>query len=240
MINKFRIRRLLPCLLPSIILLAISLSGPRAEPVKTGDSPFVFQSAADRQKNSNSSLIRYDFGTTTQLDDKYAEHGIEHTFILVNHSAKEITITEIKPGDICVKKNYATNGLHNQDRIGMSDYGLFPDILDLPLRVPPEGKVKIFVSIDPIDIFTGPVLEFADVMVQDQTAPAATLQMSGVLQSGISFSKSVLDFHQVPAGKSATQLISITLDRRLHRFTSNDLRLKVVSNNPDIQVGVVA
>ena len=228
--------RLSPCLLFGAVLLATSHLGLRAEPVTSVESPFVFQSTADQQKHSNTGTIRYDFGTTTQLDDKYAEHGIEHTFIFVNHSAKAITITEIKPGDICVKKNYVTDGLHNQDRIGTFDYGLFPDILDLPLRVPPEGSVKIFVSIDPIDVFTGPVLQFVDVMVQGQTAPAATLQMLGVLQSGISFSKSILDFHRVAAGKSASQLISITLDRRLHRYTGENLRLKVVSNNPDIHI----
>lgn len=181
-------------------------------------------------------IIHYDFGVTSALDDKYAEHGIEHTFALVNRSQKDITITELKPSCICIKKSYLTDGQHNQDVIGTSDYGLFPDELKLPMTVAPGTQVKIFVSIDPLSVFPGSVFQSVDVMVQGSDKPLATLQMAGILQSGINFSAPTLDFQKVSAGKAASLSLTVTLDRRLHRSTADNMVIKAISNNSDIVV----
>ena len=196
-------------------------------PVVRADAPassLVFQTVGGTAQKANPSVIRYDFGTTTQLDDKYALHGIEHTFVLTNSTSQPVTIRELKPSDICIDKDYVTDERHTQTLQNDINTGeVFPDTLDLPIKVAPGAQVKVFVSIDPMDVFPGPVLQSVDVMIQGLTQPAATLQMSGILQSGISFSSPVLDFGQIPAGKGAILPLSITLDRRLHRSLPNSI-----------------
>ena len=198
---------------------------------------FVFKAVNDQQKSINPSAIQYNFGTTTQLDDKYVTHGVEHIFVLSNTSAKAITITDLEPNSICINKNYVTNGRHDQVRqMDITDDEIFPDILPLPTTVAPGSQVSIFVSIDPSDVFSGPVTQSVNVMVQDQASPAAILIMSGTLQNGIAFSPSVLNFHEVTAGSGASLALSVTLDRRLHRHLPFSLDLRLVSNNPDILI----
>ena len=51
---------------------------------------FVFKSVNDQQRGTNPCAIQYDFGTTTQLDNKYMTHGIEHIFVLSNTSADSV------------------------------------------------------------------------------------------------------------------------------------------------------
>ncbi len=202
----------------------------------SSEDTFTFQSLVRDKPEIHSGVIRFDFGTTTPLDDKYAQHGIEHTFTLINNSSRVVSITELKPISICVKKFYLTDGQHTQGSVSQYDYGLYPDILTLPAQIAPGAQIKVFVSIDPMSVFTGVVDQSVEVMVQGQEKPAAVLEMSGVLQSGISFSSSTLNFGRVPAGKKVSLFMTITLDRRLHRFLPDNVRLKVISNNGDIQV----
>lgn len=195
-----------------------------------------FRSLGDIESKAETGMILYDFGKTSVLDDKYAFHGIEHTFVLTNPTSHTVTINELKPSCICIDKDYITDDQHTQTLKIDEIQGVFPDVIDLPLTVTPGGQVKVFVSIDPQSIFPGHVLQSVDVMVQGQEKPAATLQISGLLQSGVSFSQDLLDFHKVTAGKVASILVSITLDRRIHRFLPDDIILEASSNNADISV----
>ena len=188
----------------------------------------------------NGKVIRFDFGTLSSLDDKYTEHGIEHTFVLNNSSSQEVTISELKPSCICIHKAYITDGNHTQTRQIDEIQGiLLPDVVSLPIKVMPKEQVKFFVSLDPFSVFPGPVLQSVDVMIQGQTSPITTLEMAGVLQSGIDFSTSVLNFHQIKSGKGASALLFLTLDRRLHRSLPDDVILRLISNNPDISVRLI-
>ncbi len=168
------------------------------------------------------------------------DQGIEHTFVLTNSSSKEIIISELKPNCICIHKAYITNGRHDQTlQIDESQGIILPDIVSLPIKVMPKEQVKIFVSLDPFSVFPGPVLQSVDVMIQGQTSPVATLEMAGGLQSGIKFSTSVLNFHQIKSGIGMSALLFLTLDRRLHRSLPDNLILRLISNNPDISVRLI-
>lgn len=222
-----------PLLVTTLCLLVFACFGSW---LKWPAAPSTQMASVDAAPANHPNIIHYDFGVTTALDDNYGQHGIEHTFTLANRSQQDITITELKPSCICIKKSYLTDGQHNQDVIGTSDYGLFPDELKLPMTVAPGTQVKIFVSIDPLSVFPGSVFQSVDVIVQGSDKPFATLQMSGILKSGINFSAPTLDFQKVSAGKAASLSLTVTLDRRLHRSTADDMIIKALSNNSDIVV----
>lgn len=168
---------------------------------------------------SSLSVASHDCGIVSLLDPLLPGEYIEHVFVLQNPNKVPITVEELQRSDICIVSRI----------IGDSPK-------QFPLTLAPEAQVQILVGIDPSLTLPGVLRKSVKIMVKGEEAPAATLEMRGIVSSGISLSPSVLDFKNPLAGSGATALLTVSIDSRLPNFLPPGAMIELVSSNPDVQI----
>ena len=140
----------------------------------------------------SSDVARFEFGRISIFNDK----PIEHTFTLRNDNAEPLRLELLRPSCGCTT---ALVGGRPGD-----------DVRDVV--APPKGEILIRVSVDPAHLSPGEVEKSVFVLVRGQSEPAATLIMSGTLQSGATFQPAAIDFGNVVFGHESVQKIRVDLD----------------------------
>lgn len=202
-----------------LCLTLICLSAVRADPPVSTPVPKPAAAplgltvlAGEGTENPVSTLARYSFGDASVLSTT----PIKHTFRLRNDSAAPVTLERLQASCGCTS---AVAG------------GTSPKTP--PFVVASGEEVQINVSVDPTHLAPGNAFKDVWVFLQGQAAPAATLEMVGMVQPAASFSPTVADFGRVSAQNAKSILLTVTLDPRLSK-TGKPPHL--VSSDPNISI----
>jgi hypothetical protein len=158
--------------------------------------------------------IKFDFGAVSLVSSTIAKHS----FILKNENKTPLTIRLIAPNCDCV--SVATEGSKT-----------------LPVTVAPGEKISIDSSVDLTRLYPGLFNKLIYVFVKEQTAPAATIELTGSIKAGVAYSSDVAEFGTVMYGDQPSQEIAARVDKRV--VADLDL-LKAKSTNPDITIEKVS
>ncbi len=106
----------------------------------------------------------------------------------------------------------------------------------LPLMLAPGQTAKVRVTLDLAGLPPGPVSKSVWVYTKGQTAPAATLTMTGMLIPAARLAPASLDFGQPALGGSPTVPLTVTWNKAALPTGS---RCRLVSTNPEVSVTLV-
>ena len=163
---------------------------------------------------STSASTLFQFGTVSLLDMPYADHD----FVYTNTGTTPAVIERLQPSCHCTSALIASDSS--------------PDGATLPYTVAPGASVKIHASINLGMDPSGPVSRTVSVYLQGENEPTAIYTLSGTVEPDAEFTPPVLNFGKVPAGKSNTIAVLVSIDSRLipHDYP------KVVSDNPGLVI----
>ena len=136
---------------------------------------------------------QFDFGQVNALKTP----RLEHTFVLRNDNKAPVVLSRLQPSCGCTSAV-----LENKAQT-------------LPYTLNPGQTTRIYVSIDPSHLGFASFYKTVSVFVSKQAAPAAELELQGMVASGVSFAPSLLDFGIVPAGVERSLMLMASFDNRL-------------------------
>lgn len=96
------------------------------------------------------------------------------------------------------------------------------------------GDIAVRVAVDPSHLSSGHISKSVLVYIKGQAAPAATLEMTGTVESGIDVKPDRVDFGVVPAGVSRECVLDVTLAPEL-AVTS----LSLVAHAPGVTISAL-
>lgn len=173
---------------------------------------YLTASAQTRSGSSRPDRASYNFGQISTQKPAF----ITHLFVLRNDTKSPITVDHLQPSCGCTTASL-------QGKEGQP----------VPTRIAPGEEAQVRVTVDPSHLVAGPIQKSVLVFVKDQVAPAATLQMSGVLQPEALFAPSTLDFGRVPAGGERSLPLSVTISSQL---LASGAQPRLVCSIPDLQI----
>jgi hypothetical protein len=149
--------------------------------------------------------------------------GIRHTFVLKNNSKSRVTIVGFKQDCDCVRAEVVTKN----------------DLKPFPATVEAGGQISIVMALDKEILSAGPVSISIKLYGKDAKATLATLTMKGVLDSGLNFSNSNINFGEVVASSAASRELTLNIGRGVPLLLPPGEGLRLVSTNPYVKVQIV-
>jgi len=154
----------------------------------------------------------YDFGRV----NRGKTLPIQHIFVLRNDNKTSLTLTGLKTSCGCT---------HGE---------VLPAVGGKDVVIAPGEQVRVLVSTDPQRVRLGSTINAVLVMVKEQAAPAAFLEMKGVMSTGVSFVPTTLDFGNFSRGAEPSLPLIALVDGDLGAMLPN---FHLRSTNSDIVVG---
>ncbi len=107
----------------------------------------------------------------------------------------------------------------------------------LPLTLKPDAKVSLVVSINPKEMFPGPISKSVTLYARGQSTPLAVFGITGDLQPAAVFIPAVLQVGTVKVGQLASFPLTVLLDKRL---VKNGEAPHLISYDSRVQVEAVS
>lgn len=168
--------------------------------VAAGDAPLApaAQTAASSPtivvltQKPQSTNATYDFGRVLVS----ATAPISHVFTLKNGSDAEISLTEVRPTCGC------TTAVIGNDAAGGTS---------TPVLAPGQSA-DVRVDVDPARVSTGRITKSILVFAKGQPRPIAVLEVTGLIDPGVTFNPTPVDFGEVIAGTEVQRSLLLTVN----------------------------
>jgi|GEM_PF-2023042 len=158
----------------------------------------------------------YSFGTA----DRFLRPVLTHTFALRNEGKVPVMIDHIQSSCGCTSGLLVANGKESTG-----------------FMLLPGRQVEIKTAVDTTKLAPGPIRKFLWVMMPGETVPSFAIRLDANIEGVLTFDPPAVEFGRLQAGDTPAQTLSVTLDKRLLEAVGG---VRLVSSNPDVQIGPAA
>jgi hypothetical protein len=169
------------------------------------------QQASPRIGNDLGTLI-HDFGSVSTLTTA----SVQHVFVFRNNTSGSEVVADIQPSCGCTSATVLDGT---------------PDGASLPIELPAGGVIRIEVCTDLQYLQPGPINKFVYVLLDGQSLPITTFEMTGTLLPPVAITPSTIDFGAVVAGNAHQHRVTVHIDPSLLLYGN---RAKLVATGRDL------